>query len=34
LFTVVLKCDGKELAKASGRSKKEAEMEAARIALM
>ena len=33
LFTVVLKCDGKELAKASGKSKKEAEMLAARKAL-
>lgn len=33
LFTVVLKCDGKELAKASGKSKKEAEMFAAKKAL-
>lgn len=32
-FTVLLKCDGKELAKASGNSKKEAEMSAAKIAL-
>ena len=33
LFTVALKCDGKELAKASGKSKKEAEMLAAKLAL-
>ena len=33
VFTVLLKCDGKELAKASGKSKKEAEMLAAKLAL-
>jgi len=33
LFTVLLKCNSKELAKGSGKSKKEAEMEAAKLAL-